>query len=54
MGRPTNNPKNVTFKFKSDDETLKRLKECSEKMEVSQAEVIRQGIHMMHSGLNQK
>lgn len=27
MGRPTDNPKNVSIKFKADDETVKKLKE---------------------------
>lgn len=54
MGRPTDNPKNVSVKFKADDETFEKLKECSEKMNVSRAEVIRQGIHKMHDGLEKK
>ena len=51
MGRPTDNPKNVSVKFQADDETFKKLKKCSEEMEVSRAEVIRQGIHKMHDDL---
>ena len=51
MGRPTDNPKNVSVKFQADDETFAKLKECSEEMGVSRAEVIRQGIHRMHDGL---
>lgn len=54
MGRPTDNPKNVSVKFKADDETFKKLKECSEKLEVSRAEIIRQGIHKIHDDLNKK
>ena len=54
MGRPTDNPKNISVKFQADDETFKKLKECSEKMQVSRAEVIRQGIHMVHDDLEKK
>lgn len=54
MGRPTENPKNTSVKFLADDETFQKLKECSEKMEVSRAEVIRKGIHKVHDDLNQK
>lgn len=54
MGRPTDNPKNVSVKFKSDAETFEMLKECSEKMKVSRAEVIRQGIHKVHDDLEKK
>ena len=43
MGRPTDNPKNNSVKFLADDETFEKLKECSEKLEVSRAEVIRNG-----------
>lgn len=54
MGRPTDNPKNTSIKFKADDETVKKLKECSEKLEVSRAEVLRRGVHRMHDDLNKK
>lgn len=51
MGRPTDNPKNVSIKFRADDETIAKLKECSEKLEVSQAEVLRRGVHKVHDDL---
>lgn len=51
MGRPTNNPKNTSIKFKADDDTVQKLKECSEKMEVSQAEVLRRGVHKVYDDL---
>lgn len=51
MGRPTDNPKNVSIKFKADDETVRRLKESSEKLEVSQAEVLRRGVHKVYDDL---
>lgn len=51
MGRPTNNPKNTSIKLKADDETVRKLKECSEKLEVSQAEVLRRGVHKVHDDL---
>ena len=51
MGRPTDNPKNVSIKFKADDETVQKLKECSQKMEVSQAEILRRGVHRIHGDL---
>jgi len=54
MGRPTDNPKNASIKFRADDETVRKLKECSDKLEVSQAEVLRRGVHKMHDGLNEK
>lgn len=54
MGRPTDNPKNVSVKFQADDETFEKLKECSEKMNVSRAEVIRQGIHKVYDDIEKK
>lgn len=54
MGRPTDNPKNVSIKFKADDKTVQKLKECSNKMEVSQAEILRQGVHRIYDDLNKK
>ncbi len=54
MGRPTDNPKNNSVKFLADDETFEKLKECSEKLDVSRAEVIRRGIHKVHDGLDKK
>lgn len=54
MGRPTDNPKNVSVKFKADDETFEKLKECSKLLNVSRAEVIRQSIHRMHDDLKKK
>ena len=51
MGRPTNNPKNVSVKFMADDETFEKLKESSDEMKISRAEVIRKGIHKVHGDL---
>jgi len=54
MGRPTDNPKNTSVKFLADDDTFEKLKECSQELEVSRAEVIRRGIHKVHDDLNKK
>ena len=51
MGRPTDSPKDTTIKFRSDQETLQKLKECSEMLEISQSEVLRRGIQKIHDGL---
>ena len=51
MGRPTDNPKNTSVKFKADDDTFEKLKKCSEIMKVSRAEVLRQGVHRIYDGL---
>ena len=51
LGRPTDNPKNITIKIRFDKDTSDKLNECSEKMEVSRAEVVRRGVHKMHDDL---
>ncbi|MCL2352552.1 MAG: ribbon-helix-helix domain-containing protein [Firmicutes bacterium] len=51
MGRPTENPKTVSVKFLADIETFEKLKESSEQLKVSRAEVIRKGIHKVHDDL---
>jgi len=51
MGRPTDNPKDIMIKFRSDKMTYEKLKECSKKLKVSQAEVLRTGVHKVYDGL---
>ncbi len=51
LGRPTDNPKDITIKIRFDKNTAEMLEECSEKMNVSRAEVVRRGVQKMHEGL---
>ena len=51
LGRPTENPKDIVLKIRLDHDTSDKLEECSQAMEVSKAEVVRQGIHKMHDDL---
>ena len=48
MGRPTDSPKDITMKIRFDKETSEKLEECSEKMKISRAEVVRRGVRKMH------
>ena len=54
MGRPTDNPKDISLKIRLDNETAEKLNECVEKLEVSKAEVTRRGIHKVHDDLKKK
>ena len=54
MGRPTDNPKNVSIKFKADDETVRKLQESSEELNVSKAEILRKGVHKVYDDLKKK
>lgn len=51
MGRPTNNPKNISLKIGLDKDTAKKLDECVKAFKVSKAEVIRRGVHNMHEDI---
>ena len=50
-GRPTDNPKDIVLKIRLDNNTSNLLEACSETMQVSKAEVVRQGIKKMHDDL---
>lgn len=51
MGRPTDNPKDISLKVRLDTDTAQKLEKSSETLNVSKAEVVRQGIHKVHSDL---
>jgi len=54
LGRPTDNPKDITMKIRFDKDTSEKLEVCSEKLEVSRAEVVRRGVRKMYDGLKEK
>ncbi len=54
MGRPTDNPKDISLKVRLDKETAEKLDECVEELEVSKAEVVRRGVHKVHDNLMKK
>ena len=51
MGRPTDNPKDIDIKFRFDKGTAEKLQECSDKMKITRAEVVRRGVQKMHDDL---
>ena len=54
MGRPTDNPKDISLKVRLDRDTSAKLEECSRILEVSKAEVVRQGVHKVYGGLMER
>ncbi len=54
MGRPTDNPKDISLKVRLDQETSEMLDDCVRVLEVSKAEVMRRGIHKVHDDLQKK
>ena len=53
MGRPTENPKDISLKVRLDKETSEKLEDCIKTLEVSKAEIVRRGIHRVHDSLKQ-
>lgn len=51
LGRPTDNPKDITMKLRFDKDTYQMLSECSEQMGVSRAEIVRRGVRKMRDDL---
>jgi len=54
MGRPTDNPKDISLKVRLDKDTAEKLDECVRILEVSKAEVVRQGVQKVNGDLTQK
>jgi len=54
MGRPTDSPKNIDIRFRFDKDTVDKLEECSEKMQITRAEVVRRGVKKMYDELPNK
>ena len=52
MGRPpAEKPKDKTLRIRVDDDTLKKLDECSEELQANKSEIVRQGIDLVHDSL---
>ena len=51
MGRPTDNPKDTSIRFRVDSDTVAKLSECSEKLKMSKSEVLRLGVKKVHDDL---
>ncbi len=54
MGRPTDNPKDISLKVRLDQGTSEKLDECVRALEVSKAEVVRRGVHKVYDDLQKK
>lgn len=54
MGRPTDNPKDISLKIRLDKDTAEALDNCVNALAVSKAEVIRRGIHKVKDDLDKK
>ena len=54
MGRPTDNPKDISLKIRLDKDTSDKLDDCVIVFEVSKAEVIRRSIRKIHEDIPKK
>lgn len=52
-GRPTDDPKQTTIKFRISDEDVKRLEYCVEKTGLSKSEILRQGIKEVYAKIKE-
>ena len=53
MGRPTDSPK-IIDKIRFDKDTVDKLEICSEKMQITRAEVVRRGVRKMYDDLDKE
>ena len=52
MGRPlSDNPKSDTLRIRVDDDTIKKLDDCSRALNTNRSEIVRKGIDMVHDSL---
>lgn len=51
LGRPTDNPKEISLKVRLDQGTSDRLDKCVQNLNISKAEVVRRGIHRIYEDL---
>ena len=54
MGRPTDSPKIIDIKIRFDKDTVDKLEICSEKMQITRAEVVRRGVRKMYDDLDKE
>lgn len=53
-GRPTQDKRDKRFEIRLSSDTYKTLEECSEKLEITKAEVIHKGIALVKSEIDKK
>lgn len=54
MGRPTDNPKNIRFEIRLDNDTNEKLEKCSSELNLTKTDVIRKGIDLVEKSIKNK
>lgn len=51
MGRPTTSPKTRILHMRMDEETVQKLKQAAEALDITMSDVVRKGIGLVHDSL---
>ena len=51
MGRPTDSRKDTEIRVRANPDTMRKLDECSKKLNTNRSEVVRKGIDKMYDDL---
>ena len=54
IGRPTDNPKNISIRIRMDKTTVEKLDKCCESENLNRSEMIRKIIHRSYDNLKNK
>ncbi|WP_432402154.1 ribbon-helix-helix protein, CopG family [Wukongibacter sp. M2B1] len=54
IGRPTDNPKNISVRIRMDETTVTKLDKCCEVENLNRSEMIRKSIHKFYDDLKDK
>ncbi len=54
IGRPTDNPKNISVRIRMDKTTVEKLDKCCEIEKLNRSEMIRESIHRAYDSLEDK
>lgn len=53
IGRPTDSPKTIKLQIRVDENTLREIDYCTEKLNTNRSEIIRRGIKIIRDGINE-
>lgn len=54
IGRPTDNPKNISVRIRMDETTVEKLDKCCKVKKLNRSEMIRKSIHKFYDDLKDK
>ena len=54
LGRPTDSLKDTEIRVRANPETVRKLDDCSKKLNTTRSDIVRKGIDKMYDDLNKK